>query len=104
MVSGQQACYDEGAGDQPGDVPDPRGVSERHPDDRGDDGTAAASVGRPDSISAPASSVIVPPVSRTAGTATISTTAAAHSTLTAAPVGSAYRVRQYGDPARDWHE
>ena len=58
-------------------------------DDRGDDGDGMASAGLPDPISAPASSVMVPPGSSTAGTATISTTTATHSTLTVAAVGSA---------------
>jgi hypothetical protein len=40
-------------------------------------------------MSAPASSVMVPPGSSTAGTATISTMTAAHRTPTAAAVGSA---------------
>jgi hypothetical protein len=62
-------------------------------------GRATASAGRPAPISAPASSVKVPPGSSTAGTATISMITAAHSTPTATAVGSAPSAD--GSPAAD---
>jgi hypothetical protein len=62
-------------------------------------GRATASAGRPPPISAPASSVKVPPGSSTAGTSTISTTTAAHSRLTATAVGIAPSTD--GSPAAD---
>ena len=65
-------------------------------------GTATASAGRPDPISAPASSVIVPPGSSTAGTATISTTTATHSTVTAAAVGSALSADGKAERPQEW--
>ena len=60
-------------------------------------GRTTARAGRPAPISAPASSVKVPPGSSTAGTATISMITAAHSTPTATAVG--IEVSTDGSPA-----
>lgn len=57
-------------------------------------GMATSAPGRPDPISAPASSVIVPPGNSTPGTTTISATTATQSTATATAVGIAFTMAE----------